>query len=1004
MADAGTLEDASDADVAEDDEEDDPEPETFRDDERSLRRKRAADTYDLSDDGVESSEYEPSDDDREFYTLRSDVADFRRKLTDRPDGNQANPGRDGPNGNGKRGVRRGPRGPQKPVEPSLEIKVLLSRANAAFVAGEYEEAEGLANRIILINDETYAAHALLSGIYLEQGEPRLGIIAFLSAAHLRPNDPSLWRSCAHLILEHGRGNRAEYLKDAIYCFSQLVRIDPKDIESRYERALLVRELGFNGRATHELRQIHEMVPQDTTVLRLLTEVYIDVGEIDKAKQLYRKRISDELNADGSSADGFNWSDVNVFVELFGYQDEYSEGIKELKILSRWLLGREEETYWTEITEDDREWDADEEPRRIMVDGFVPERFDRSSYGEGLPLELRVKLGVYRLKLGHEQLGEALSHFSWLDPENDRPGAILYDYPDLFRETADALQATDDHHEALKFYEPLQQVDDYPDAQLYLQMGASYQGLALIDRAEQCYKTIIENDQNNVEARVQLARMCERLGMSEEAFTYANEVLLLTQRGDGARVGTVQGSYSQTDAFLPASVTSQNRITKKRARLTAEEREEHEIARKELIQMQYVKLQAVRSEMRRGDDAATEKWMKAAGVLIQEFRSSKVFYPWDKYVKFLGYTAEARKRASKSKSSEIVMDMEAMAERLQASIEESETDKSRGFDVPRDFRGIEFDEWLDIFLEYALCLAKMGRATDSYEIINSAYDAIVFYHSPDRVFLIHLCWAACALFLQDDETICTVSRWFMKEYQFTTDTYRLYAALHRVCQTPTSWYNSGPAQKFLLRQIRAMDESLGSAEARQKRLSGRTSGDVDGNQHGAGEMDVALLMLYGQVLYAGTGYFNAFNYFFRAYHLDPRNPLINLSIALAYLHHSLKRQCDNRHYLIAQGLAFLFAYYDLRQQQQQQQHPGSVHARQEVEYNVARAYHLLGLTHLALPYYEKVLALSRSGAALGPACHAAGDLARHAAYNLQHLYAAAGNLALAKAVTEEHLVI
>jgi len=37
------------------------------------------------------------------------------------------------------------------------------------------------------------------------------------------------------------------------------------------------------------------------------------------------------------------------------------------------------------------------------------------------------------------------------------------------------------------------------------------------------------------------------------------------------------------------------------------------------------------------------------------------------------------------------------------------------DIPKDYRGVSFDTWLDIFLEYALCLARKGRASDSYKL-------------------------------------------------------------------------------------------------------------------------------------------------------------------------------------------------------------------------------------------------------------------------------------------------
>lgn len=116
--------------------------------------------------------------------------------------------------------------------------------------------------------------------------------------------------------------------------------------------------------------------------------------------------------------------------------------------------------------------------------------------------------------------------------------------------------------------------------------------------------------------------------------------------------------------------------------------------------------------------------------------------------------------------------------------------------------------------------------------------------------------ACALMASDEETLCNVARWFMKEFQFVTDGYRLYSTLNRVCDTSKSWYNSGPSQKYILRQVKAMDFSLIGEDRHKSRFQERasyTTKDESGNQIQAHEMDVALLMLYGHILYAGTSY-------------------------------------------------------------------------------------------------------------------------------------------------------
>ena len=97
---------------------------------------------------------------------------------------------------------------------------------------------------------------------------------------------------------------------------------------------------------------------------------------------------------------------------------------------------------------------------------------------------------------------------------------------------------------------------------------------------------------------------------------------------------------------------------------------------------------------------------------------------------------------------------------------------------------------------------------------------------------------------------------MKEYQFVTDSYRLFSTLNRLCNRPHVWYNSGPSQKYILRQVKAMDFALVGEDRRKtifQEKASYTMKDKDGNPIRAKEMDVALLMLYGHILYTGTSY-------------------------------------------------------------------------------------------------------------------------------------------------------
>ncbi|ODH21706.1 hypothetical protein ACO22_05629 [Paracoccidioides brasiliensis] len=962
--------------------------------------------------------------------------------------------KDGPSNFGARGGKGIKRGPRKPIEPSLEFKNLHSEATSAFIDTDYERATVLVKQAIQINPEMFAAHSLLSEIFLAQGQKDKALAALFSGAHTRPKDPAVWMKVAKLILERAGEDRSSALQDVVYCYSRIVEIDQKNYDIRFKRAAVYRELGHNGKAAQEYERLLKDLPHNTTALRHLAETYIDLNEVHKAKSRYDESISYYTSLNLEEATDFTWSDVNIYAEFFSYLNDYEQGIFQLRSLSRWLLGRKDDTEWDDIIEDDREWDAEDFPRRADVPFFDPNKYPTESYGIGLPLELRVRLGIYRLKLGLQYREEALSHFSWLNPDDASEGALLYDFGDLFREAGDALKDAKLYQDALTYYQPLQRSREYADTGLFMAIAECNTACENDEAAENCYLTVVEYDENNIEARAKLAKFYEKLGLIEQALKYVNEAIELGRRESmprrrrrfGSRalqlakefrsteprefaMATYEGPLgSENDDWATSSspagvsgglVTSATPVSKKR-----KQGKEEDVGTDHISYL-YSKLLELGPEMREGQEDATEDWLDIADALLRDFRSNRIFFPMQRHMMFLGYSREAQRKAGRLKSTTIMDEVEEMAGRLQASLGTPEIDPAT---IPNDYHSISFKQWLDIFLEYALVLAGQGQSEEAYDTLSAAGDASVWYHSKPSKFQIYTCWFTCALRLKDEETLSNISRWFMKEYQFVTDTYRLFAALSRLCGDPRkSLFHSSPSMKFMLRQIKAIDytlpdDPLRPTAARRTRASvfqeraTLTTKDASGQPIPAEDMDVSLLVLYGHILYAGASFTNALNYFFRAYALAPENPMVLLSIGLSYIHHSLKRQSDNRHYLIMQGLSFMQEYRRVREKSPIPQE------RQEVEFNFARVWQMLGLMHLAVRGYQRCLAFSgeigaererfkkqkEMATAVGDGTSDkrvwVEDFSREAAFALQCLYSFSGETKLAKEITDRWLII
>lgn len=318
----------------------------------------------------------------------------------------ANEGR-GKRSRGGRSRRVAKRGLRKPVEPSVEFKALHSQATMAYIAREYDEAERLALQAILVNPEMFPAHSLLSEIHMARGNRMKALAALFHGAHTRPRDIQVWLKLAQWILDRVSNDNIHTIRDAIYCYSRVMAVDKNCAKARRRRAALYYESGQLTRAAGDYEYLLEQFPHDTAILRLFAEVCMNVDEVDSAILQYEESFRHYQLQEPEQVRSITWSDINIYSELYGFKKDYASGVSRIKSLSRWVLGRGSEGLWEAIIYDDREWDSEDRPRRVQIQGFVPGQYEASSYGIGLPLELRVRLGVYRSHLGIEHIEEAM---------------------------------------------------------------------------------------------------------------------------------------------------------------------------------------------------------------------------------------------------------------------------------------------------------------------------------------------------------------------------------------------------------------------------------------------------------------------------------------------------------------------------------------------------------------------------------------------------------------------
>ena len=246
------------------------------------------------------------------------------------------------------------------------------------------------------------------------------------------------------------------------------------------------------------------------------------------------------------------------------------------------------------------------------------------------------------------------------------------------------------------------------------------------------------------------------------------------------------------------------------------------------------------------------------------------------------------------------------------------------------------------------------------------------------------FAACAIRARSYDTIVAMSRKLINSHQFHNDPPRLLLAALASGLMSVDAFIDSRLQKHLSREVRLADAVVKGKDVRwnphlrRYHLTGADEGTKDDAEEGEGvsaeppssdkptKNNPIMVCIYGQLCVAARSYQSGICeefwnlcvivsylspvYLLHAYDYQPNDPVICLSLAVAYLGRAMQRQADNRHYMIAQvnadfsyagsdllktsqSLAFLSQYRNIRLQDQAN--------IDEVEFNFGRAFHQIG---------------------------------------------------------------
>lgn len=209
------------------------------------------------------------------------------------------------------------------------------------------------------------------------------------------------------------------------------------------------------------------------------------------------------------------------------------------------------------------------------------------------------------------------------------------------------------------------MSDYTDTSYVAGLASCYRALGLSTETIDCYETAINSDETFSDAQLQMAKKHEELGIFDRAGANGKRSVFddaLKPKRPGKDVIPKQLSIGSGSDSAPFSMIVP-RLARRPIKDIALDKSMREQTKAEDACMLLLQMQKIKETAQNGDLCHKFQWMLAAKTLIQDFQSERLFFPFDKYVRFYGYSKEARKKALNTKAVQALQEAEDTSRRL-----------------------------------------------------------------------------------------------------------------------------------------------------------------------------------------------------------------------------------------------------------------------------------------------------------------------------------------------------
>ncbi|KAL8019828.1 putative tetratricopeptide-like helical domain superfamily [Plasmopara halstedii] len=853
-------------------------------------------------------------------------------------------------GVGRRRRRRGHTGKRSVTATKVppELANVLGEANMLYASHQYDEAITLLKAFIKKAPTIPDPYHTLGMIYEDRQDRIKALQFFLIACTLTPQDAELWKRVGRIAKDE------QNFDQALFCFKKASSADPKDKEALFSYAELSREQGDNRRAAEVFKRLTALIPNDLSLWIQIAEAYHCNDQDEEAVDALKRCIENAAILDSSQnmhASKYELNAVNMLADLYITLKKYREAIDVIHQLHlRYASASDSE----------------------QVEGDPG----------GLPLDIAVKYGICHLF--ERDFATAESMFTHLFAQD------VQVFGDLYLDVADAYIALGQDREAAAILQQLLSCPEFSVEQICSKYAACHDRLGIYDVAVEYYKKVLVYQSSSLDLSVDPELMLQAMQATRknnrplEGIALLNEYLPETmrppirpywintsQKSKGQHVGSRRDDETDKGAKIGDDSDAAKSEEEADDEEDAEEQTRMEIAHDPSLSVDAMdngirlKLLIEYGHLKKLSGEAEVLCQVGIPIILTSLSQTSI-------------RLSGRAKNPLAEPQDVITESDAQSMGFQVLKSEYLVDIT-DLNQCESFMGIVMrmaqqivilraigeEQYYNLVIDVARTLTERGKYVAAIELLTdvNTSDKIA---KPTLRFELRFLALVIALEFKENRMAYECARLNIMEDPQNLGYWNLFSRVIAITGV-FSWH-----QKFLAKLLHDDPESYPAIL-----LAG----------HQSSAWDIASLTVGELTL---------------AHQKHPNDSLTLFCIGLAFLSASMQRTINDRQHTVAKAFAFLQQYERTRISA-----PSDIptELRQiEASYNIGRAHQQLGLFHLAIPMYERVLRFFEESKKHKRVIPSEYLICRETAYNLSLIYKQSGANDLARYLIAKYLTI